>query len=318
MSWVSHALDFEQPLVLLEEQIAALTALPDMTQEVAFLKEQLRLKTENIYAQLTAWQKVQVARHGARPQSPDYIAMIFKDFDALKGDRLYGQDPALVTGLGELPHGQTVLLIAQRKGKNLEQRLEYHFGMMHPEGYRQAARLAQLAEKFHIPIVTLIDTPGAYAGVGAEERGQSRAIAHNLALFSQLKVPIINIVIGEGCSGGALGIGVGDRLLMLQYSYFATISPEGCAAILFKSAEKTPQMAEMMKITAADLYAAALIDGIIEEPLGGAHRAPEIMAQTLAERLEKEISLLQQLSQEDLVRRRYHKIMQHSELIDVL
>lgn len=308
MAWFENGLPFEQPLVYLEQKIAELSTLPQMQKEVALLKQQLSVKTQEIFGKLTAWEKIQLARHPARPQSLDYIKMIFKDFDVLHGDRLYGDDKALIAGLTELANGQTVLVLAQQKGKNLTERLERHFGMMHPEGYRKAGRLAQMAEKFNIPIITLIDTPGAYAGVGAEERGQSGAIAENLKLFSQLSVPIINIVIGEGCSGGALGIGVGDKLLMLQYAYFSTISPEGCASILFKSPERAPQMAEMLKITASELYEQKIIDGVIEEPVGGAHRDPAAMAATLSKALILELELLLQQTPEQRVLNRYEKI----------
>lgn len=308
MAWFDNALPFEQPLVYIEQKIAELSAVPQMQQEGAFLKKQLAFKTQEIFGNLSSWEKIQLARHAARPQSLDYIKMIFKDFDMLHGDRLYGDDKALIAGLAELANNQTVLVLAQQKGKNLAERLERHFGMMHPEGYRKAGRLAQMAEKFNIPIITLIDTPGAYAGVGAEERGQSGAIAENLKLFSQLSVPIINVVLGEGCSGGALGIGVGDKLFMLQYSYFSTISPEGCASILFKSSEKAPQMAEMLKITASELYEQKIIDGVIEEPVGGAHRDPAAMAATLSATLISELELLLKKTPEQRVSTRYEKI----------
>lgn len=308
MAWFENALPFEQPLVYIEKKIAELSAMPQMQQEVVLLKQQLAFKTQEIFGSLTAWEKIQLARHAARPQSLDYIKMIFKDFDVLHGDRLYGDDKALIAGLAELPNGQTVLVLAQQKGKNLAERLERNFGMMHPEGYRKAGRLAQMAEKFHIPIITLIDTPGAYAGIGAEERGQSGAIAENLKLFSQLSVPIINVVLGEGCSGGALGIGVGDKLLMLQYAYFSTISPEGCATILFKSSEKAPQMAEMLKITASELYEQKIIDGVIDEPLGGAHRDPAAMGATLSATLISELDILLQQEPEQRLLSRYEKI----------
>lgn len=309
MPWYDHALAFEQPLAFLEQKIIELAQQPQMADEKAYLQEQLSHKTQEIFSQLGPWEKIQLARHGARPQSQDYLKAIFQNFDALHGDRVFADDKALIAGLAEMPSGRTVLVLAQQKGRSLEERLMRHFGMMHPEGYRKAGRLAQLADKFGLPLVTLIDTPGAYAGIGAEERGQSAAIAQNLQLFSQLKVPVVNVIIGEGCSGGALGIGVGDRLLMLQYAYFSTISPEGCASILFKSAEKAPQMASMLKITAEDLKQQGLIDRVITEPEGGAHRNLSTMAATLSDVLEEELSALEEIPVPQRRENRYNKLM---------
>lgn len=307
--WYEQALAFEQPLAFLARKIDELKSHKELGAEVSSLQQQLEEKTAEIFSGLSCWEKIQLARHGARPQSQDYLQRIFQQKDLLHGDRVFGDDKALLSGLAELPSGRSVLFLAQQKGQSLEERLMRHFGMMHPEGYRKAGRLAQLAERFGLPIITLIDTPGAYAGVGAEERGQSQAIAENLKLFSQLSVPIINVVIGEGCSGGALGIGVGDRLLMLKYSYFSTISPEGCASILFKSLDQAPRMAQLLKITADELYEQGLIDAVIPEPSGGAHRDYDRMAQILAQTMEEELTTLEKLTSKQRQEQRYEKLM---------
>lgn len=268
---------------------------------------------QKVESELSAWNIVQLARHPLRPQSPDYIASLFDEPDYLYGDRAYGDDPALLSGWATFL-GQPIAFLAQRKGKNLEERMHYNSGMMHPEGYRKALRVAKLAEKFKTPLVCLIDTPGAYSGVEAEKRGQSQAIAENLKIFSTLKTPIINIIIGEGCSGGALGIGVGDRLLMLEYSYFATIAPEGCASILFKSTKRAAQAAQYMGLTAKELLNHNIIDRIVPEPYQGAHLDHKSMMLTMRDVLQEELLLLQKLSVEDLLKKRYEKIMAMGEV----
>jgi acetyl-CoA carboxylase carboxyl transferase subunit alpha len=280
----------------------------NIQEEISRLEGKSRDLTESIFRSLTSWQIVQLARHPQRPYSLDYIPKIFTDFNELHGDRAYADDRALVSGLARLD-GEPVMIIAQQKGRDTKEKLIRNFGMMHPEGYRKALRLAKLAEKFKIPIITLIDTPGAYPGVGAEARGQSEAIARNLLEFSRLKVPVICVVIGEGCSGGALGIGVGDKTLMLQYAYYATISPEGCATILWKSAAKAEEAAEVMGITANRLLKLGLIDEIIPEPLGAAHRNINEMASTLKMNLIQNIKMFQNFSTEKLLKKRYQRWM---------
>ena len=306
-------LDFERPIAELEAKIEEL-CLVDTDTDINISEEINRLElkskdlTRSIFKSLKAWQIVQLARHPLRPYSLDYISRIFTDFDELHGDRLYADDKAMVAGIAKL-NGESVMIIGQQKGRDTKEKVARNFGMPHPEGYRKALRLMQLAERFEIPIITFIDTPGAYPGIGAEARGQSEAIAKNLKLISQLRVPIICVIIGEGCSGGALGIGVGDKIFMLQYSYYATISPEGCAAILWKGAEKAAEAAEIMNITAEKLLNLKLIDGIIPEPLGGAHRDHDIMARELKITLLNALTQLTEIPKDQLVNRRYKRLI---------
>ncbi len=306
-------LDFEQPIAELDAKIEALRLVGsdseiNIGEEITRLQAKSRELTASVFKNLTAWQITQLARHPLRPYSLDYISRIFTDFDELHGDRTFADDHALVGGIARLDD-TPVMIIAQQKGRDTKEKIYRNFGMLHPEGYRRAKRLMETAEKFSLPVITLIDTPGAYPGIDAEARGQSEAIARNLFDMAKLNTPIIAVVIGEGCSGGALGIGVGDRVLMLQYSYYATISPEGCATILFKSAEKASEAAEIMGITADRLLAQGLIDGIIPEPLGGAHRDIEKMAATLKTHLLNNLKLVNSLPKDRLVDLRYKRWM---------
>ncbi len=310
---ILQCLDFERPIAELEAKIEELRlvgsdAEVDIHEIITRLEKKSRAQTVSIFKKLTAWQIVQLARHPQRPYALDYIERLFTDFDELHGDRAFADDTAIVGGLARLD-GRPVMVIGEQKGRDTKEKISRNFGMPHPEGYRKALRLARLAEKFHVPIITLIDTPGAYPGIGAEARGQSEAIARNLFEFSQLQVPIICVVIGEGCSGGALGIGVGDATLMLQYAYYATISPEGCATILWKSAEKAAEAADVMGITAQRLLALGLIDEIVPEPLGGAHRAVDEMAQTLKEALCHRLKSVENQTVEKMRAQRYDKLM---------
>ena len=278
-------LDFEQPIAELEARIDALKFVGDdselnISEEIERLKNQSESLTRNIFSSLTAWQIAQLARHPQRPYALDYIERCCTDFQELHGDRMYADDHSLVGGLARL-QGEPVVVIGHQKGRDTKERIWRNYGMARPEGYRKALRLMRLAEKFELPLITLIDTPGAYAGIGAEERGQSEAIARNLFAMSGLEIPIVSLVIGEGGSGGALAIGVADRVLMLQYSIYSVISPEGCASILWKSAEKAEVAAETMGITAERLQKLALVDEVIPEPLGGAHRDPQTMAESV-------------------------------------
>lgn len=306
-------LEFEQPIAELDAKIEALRLVGtdseiNIKDEITRLQAKSRELTEHVFRNLSAWQITQLARHPLRPYSLDYITRIFEDFDELHGDRAFADDEAVVGGIARL-NGMPVMIIGQQKGRDTKEKIRRNFGMLHPEGYRKALRLMRLAEKFDLPIITLIDTPGAYPGIDAEARGQSEAIARNLYEMSALKTPIIVCVIGEGCSGGALGIGVGDRVLMLKYSYYATISPEGCAAILFKSAEKAPEAAEIMNITADKLLKLGLIDEIVPEPLGGAHRDADKMALILKTYLLKNLQRLLDVPKDQLVEYRYQRWM---------
>lgn len=278
-------LDFEQPIAELEAKIDELRYVGDdsevnINDEVARLKAKSESLTRSIFSKLTAWQIAQVARHPMRPYTADYLLEIAPDFQELHGDRMYADDPAIVGGLARIGD-RPVMIIGHQKGRDTKERVRRNYGMPKPEGYRKAQRLMLLAEKFGLPIVTFIDTPGAYPGVGAEERGQSEAIARSLYLMAGLRTPVVCVVIGEGGSGGALAIGVGDRLIMLQYSIYSVISPEGCASILWKSADKAEEAAEAMRITAPQLESFGLVDEVLEEPLGGAHRDPRFMAESL-------------------------------------
>ncbi len=305
-------LDFEQPIAELEAKIDELRYVGDdseinINDEVARLKEKSESLTKNIFAKLSPWQVTRVARHESRPYTQDYLDIIAPDFQELHGDRMYADDPAIVGGIGRVD-GQAVMFIGHQKGRDTKERVRRNYGMPKPEGYRKAQRLMRMAEKFSIPVVTFIDTPGAYPGVGAEERGQSEAIAHSLYLMAGLKTPIISVVIGEGGSGGALAIGVGDKLLMLQYSIYSVISPEGCASILWKSAEKAEDAAEAMRITAANLNEFGLVDEVLSEPLGGAHRNPKAMAEVIRNALISSLEELAQLSTDQLLERRQQRL----------
>ncbi len=304
-------LDFEKPILELEKKIKDMKDFAagenlEISSEIRVWEKKLEKLQREVYSKLTAWQKVQLARHPLRPQTLDYVSLIFTDFIELHGDRNFGDDKASVCGWGKLD-GKHFMLIGQQKGKDTKQKLYRNFGMMHPEGYRKALRLMQLASRFRKPILILIDTPGAFPGLGAEERGQAQAIAFNLKEMSTLKVPVIIVIIGEGASGGALGIGVGDKILMLENSWYSVISPEGCAAILWRDASRAPQAAEALKLTAQDLLELKVIDKIIKEPLGGAHRNPVEQAQILKKEVLKALEELQALTPPELIERRIQK-----------
>jgi acetyl-CoA carboxylase carboxyl transferase subunit alpha len=305
-------LDFEQPIAELEAKIDELRYVGDdseinINEEVARLKVKSESLTKNIFAKLTPWQVARVARHESRPYTQDYLDIIAPDFQELHGDRMYADDPAIIGGIGRID-GRAVMFIGHQKGRDTKERVRRNYGMPKPEGYRKAQRLMRMAEKFSLPIVTFIDTPGAYPGVGAEERGQSEAIAYSLYLMSGLRTPIICVVIGEGGSGGALAIGVGDKLLMLQYSIYSVISPEGCASILWKSAERAEEAAEAMRITATSLNEFGLVDEVLPEPLGGAHRNPDAMAEVIRNALLSNLDELTQLSTEQLLENRQKRL----------
>ena len=309
-------LDFEQPIAELEAKIEALQSTHDEHDSINITKELTQLQQKNdkmlqdVYEKLSAWQISQVARHPQRPYTLDYIKHLFTDFEELHGDRAFADDPAIVGGMARF-EGNPVMVIGHQKGRDVKERQYRNFGMPRPEGYRKALRLYRLAEKFNLPIITLIDTPGAYPGIGAEERGQSEAIARNLYVMSELKTPIIGIIIGEGGSGGALALGVVDQLLMLQYSTYSVISPEGCASILWKSAAKAPEAAETLAITADKLKTLGLIDVIVAEPLGGAHRAPDVLMQTLRRTLKEHLAKLQVKPLDKLLATRYDRLMNY-------
>jgi acetyl-CoA carboxylase carboxyl transferase subunit alpha len=306
-------LDFEQPIAELEAKIDELRLVGDdhevnISEEIARLETKSRSLTESIFSSLNSWQISQMARHPLRPYFLDYAERIFTEFQELHGDRAYADDKAIIGGIARLD-GKPVMLIGHQKGRDTNEKILRNFGMPRPEGYRKAMRFMQMAERFHLPIFTFIDTPGAYPGVGAEERGQSEAIARNLLVMSNLKTPIICTVIGEGGSGGALAIGVGDHVQMLQYSTYSVISPEGCASILWKSAEKASDAAEAMGITAHRLKELGLIDEVIEEPLGGAHRNMEAMTEVLGEHLRSTLLSLEEMPLEQLLETRYKRLM---------
>ncbi len=308
---LQSALDFERPIVELEQKILDLEELAeqthmDLTNEVRPLKELRDKLLAQIFESLTPWQRVRLARHPLRPITGDYLDLIFEDVVELHGDKLYSDDRAIMTALARLGD-ERVMLIAHRKGKTTEERLATNWGCAHPEGYRKALQKMKLAEKFGVPLVTLINTPGAYPGIGAEERGQAAAIARNILEMSKLRVPVVSCVIGEGGSGGALGIGVCDRLLMLEYSYYSVISPEGCAAILWKDGEKAEAAATALKITSRDLDALGLIDEVVPEPLGGAHRDRFRTAISLRDRILFNIKELKKLPVDRLVESRYER-----------
>ena len=306
-----NGLDFERPVLELEKKIEELKNFTsqkgiDISNEIRRLEERLNQLKTDIYGNLKAWQRVQIARHPQRPYTLDYINMMMVDFIELHGDRVFGDDKAVVTGFAKLG-GEKICVVGHQKGRDIKENLLRNFGCAHPEGYRKTLRIMKLAEKFQIPILSFIDTPGAYPGVGAEERGQAQAIAENLRDMASLGVPIVVIVIGEGGSGGALGIGVGDRILLLENAYYSVISPEGCAAILWKDSSKATEAAEALKLTAKDLLELGIIDEIIAEPLGGAHRDYAVAATNLKEAINRHLNELKQISKEKLSKLRYEK-----------
>ena len=305
-------LDFEQPIAELEAKIDELRFVGDdseinINEEVARLKGKSEALTKSIFSKLSAWQIAQIARHPMRPYTADYLENIAPDFQELHGDRMYADDPAIICGVGRLD-GRPIMFIGHQKGRDTKERVRRNYGMPKPEGYRKAQRVMKMAEKFSLPIVTLIDTPGAYPGVGAEERGQSEAIAHSLYLMASLRTPIVSVVIGEGGSGGALAIGVSDRLLMLQYAVYSVISPEGCASILWKSAEKAEEAAEAMRITAASLNEFGLVDEVLPEPLGAAHRDPAAAADVIRNAILKHLEELDRLDIDQLLESRQRRL----------
>ncbi len=306
-------LEFEQPIAELQAKISELRYVTDdseinISEEISTLEKKAENLTVNIFAKLTPWQISQLSRHPNRPYALDYIERMFTDFEHLHGDRVFTNDHPIIGGIGRL-NGKPVMVIGQQKGRDTREKIKRNFGMVRPEGYRKALRLMKLAEKFKMPLITLIDTPGAYPGIGAEERGQSEAIARNLYTLADLKTPVICTIIGEGGSGGALAICVGDRIDMLQYATYSVISPEGCASILWKSADKAPLAAEAMGITASRLHALKLVDNIIAEPLGGAHRNHDQIANTLKHSLIENIETLESVSIDKLLDQRYQKLM---------
>ncbi|MDO6840394.1 acetyl-CoA carboxylase carboxyl transferase subunit alpha [Paraglaciecola chathamensis] len=308
-------LDFEKPIADLEAKIEGLRLVNQggefdisIEEEITKLREKSAEMSKKIFADLGAWQVSQLARHPMRPYTLDYIPRIFSEFDELAGDRAFADDKAIIGGLAMLDE-QPIMVIGHQKGRDTKEKVKRNFGMPKPEGYRKALRLMEMAERFNLPIITFIDTPGAYPGVGAEERGQSEAIARNLKVMAGLKVPIICTVIGEGGSGGALAVGVGDRVNMMQYSTYSVISPEGCASILWKSAEKAPQAAEAMGVAAGQIKELGLINTIVEEPLGGAHRDHDIAAANLKATIKQQLAQLRSLSVDELLGQRYERLM---------
>ncbi|HYR05871.1 MAG TPA: acetyl-CoA carboxylase carboxyltransferase subunit alpha [Gallionella sp.] len=314
-------LDFESPIAELEDKIEQLRYVQDdsaldIADEISRLSKKSEVLTKDIYAKLTPWQISQVSRHPQRPYTLDYISYLFTDFEELHGDRAFADDKAIVGGLARF-NGQSVMVIGHQKGRDTKEKITRNFGMPRPEGYRKALRLMRLAEKFGIPIITFIDTPGAYPGVGAEERGQSEAIGRNLYEMTELRVPIICTVIGEGGSGGALAIAVGDALLMMQYSTYSVISPEGCASILWKSAEKAPDAAETLGITATRLKTLGLVDKVINEPLGGAHRDYAATMQNVKKALQDVLKTVQNKPLSNLLQDRFNRLMSYGKFKEV-
>jgi acetyl-CoA carboxylase carboxyl transferase subunit alpha len=310
-------LDYEQPIAELEAKIDELRYMSNdsdlnITEEIQKLQDKSVSLTESIFSDLTPWQTTQMARHPQRPYTLDYIERIITDFEELHGDRTYADDAALITGIGRL-NDRSVVVIGHQKGRDTKEKVARNFGMPRPEGYRKALRIMKMAERFGMPVVTFIDTPGAYPGIGAEERGQSEAIARNLFEMSQLKTPIISTVIGEGGSGGALAIGVGDHLMMLEYSVYSVISPEGCASILWKSAEKAAEAATTLGITSERLHSLGLVDQVIKEPLGGAHRDLDDTAERVKDAIEVKLRELESLSTDDLVAQRQQRLLSYGE-----
>ena len=313
-------LDFEQPIADLVAKIEQLRFVQDdpavdLSGEIARLEKKCQSLTRDLYAKLTPWQIAQVARHPQRPYTLDYARHVFTDFQELHGDRAYADDKAIVGGLARF-NGQSCVVIGHQKGRDTKEKIHRNFGMPRPEGYRKALRLMRTAEKFGLPVFTFVDTPGAYPGIGAEERGQSEAIGHNIYVMAELKVPIIATVIGEGGSGGALAIAVGDQVLMLQYATYSVISPEGCASILWKSAEKAAVAAEAMGITADRLKALGLVDKVVAEPVGGAHRDHREMAVTLKRALQEALRQVADLSPAELVDKRFERLMEYGRFKD--
>lgn len=309
-----NSLDFEQPIVDLEAKIEELRRVEsagefDLQSEIEKLKLKSQKLTREIFSSLSAWQITQLARHPARPHTLDYIPLIFSDFQELSGDRMFGDDRAIVAGLARLG-GAGVVVVGHQKGRDTREKVRRNFGMPRPEGYRKSQRIMNLAARFGLPVITLIDTPGAYPGIDAEERGQSEAIARSIALMADLPVPIISVVIGEGGSGGALAIGVCDRLLMLEYATYSVISPEGCASILWKSAEKAQVAAEAMKLTSSGLKTNNLVDDIVSEPLGGAHRDPTKTAEDIKGAVIRHLAELKQLEIEEVLAQRYTRLQE--------
>ncbi len=308
---MANGLDFEKPILELELKIAELKSLAsdgsiNLSAEIKTLEARLEKVKKEIFDSLTPWQKIQIARHPKRPYTTDYIHMIMVDFVELHGDRMFQDDKAMIGGFAKID-GEKVMVIGHQKGRDTKENLMRNFGSAHPEGYRKAMRLMKLAEKFNAPIVTFIDTPGAYPGIGAEERGQANSIAHNLMEMISLKVPVVVVVIGEGGSGGALGIGIGDRVYVMENAYYSVISPEGCAAILWKDRLKAPEAAEVLKLTAKDLIKLEIIDGEIPEPMGGAHRDPEKTAQAVKKCIKKALKELKTVPVDKLLEKRYKK-----------
>jgi acetyl-CoA carboxylase carboxyl transferase subunit alpha len=308
-------LDFEQPIAELEAKIQDLRFVSDdaevnIQEEIQRLEEKCLALTESIFSKLKPWQVSQLSRHPRRPYTLDYVPQLFTEFVELRGDRAFADDSAIIGGPARL-EGRPVMVIGHQKGRLTKEKVQRNFGMPRPEGYRKALRLMEMAERFRLPVLTFIDTPGAYPGVGAEERGQSEAIARNLLVMARLNTPIIATVIGEGGSGGALAIGVGDATMMLQYSTYSVISPEGCASILWKSADKAPEAAEALGITSERLLELGLVDRVIDEPLGGAHRAPEIMASRIKSALLETLEQLDGLDPERRLERRYRRLMDY-------
>lgn len=308
-------LEFEQPIAELQKKIEELRYVTDgsdinLGDEINRLEAKTRLLTEQIFSKLTPWQIAQVARHPSRPYALDYVAAMFTEWEELHGDRHFADDPAIVSGIARLD-GRPVAVVGQQKGRDTKERIYRNFGSARPEGYRKALRVMQLAEKFQMPVISLIDTAGAYAGISAEERNQSEAIARNLFELSRLRTPVIAVVVGEGGSGGALAIGVADHVMMLQYAIYSVISPEGCASILFKKSERAKDAAEAMRITAPDLLGFGLIDEILAEPLGGAHQDIPAMAAALKQRLTEHLQRLTQMPLTELLAERYRRLMNY-------
>jgi acetyl-CoA carboxylase carboxyl transferase subunit alpha len=315
-----HFLEFEQPIAELDAKIEELRYVQnesavDISEEISRLDEKSQQLTKEIYGRLTPWQVTQIARHPQRPYTLDYVNDLFTDFQELHGDRAFADDLSIVGGLARF-NGQACMVIGQQKGRDTKERALRNFGMSRPEGYRKALRLMQLAEKFRMPVFTFVDTPGAYPGIGAEERGQSEAIGHNIFEMAQLEVPIVVTIIGEGGSGGALALSVGDQVLMLQYSVYSVISPEGCASILWKTAERASEAAEALGITAHRLKALGLIDKIVSEPVGGAHRDPKAMSAALKRALGDALRQVADLKPKELLDRRYERLQSYGRFAD--
>ena len=317
MRALSNSLDFEKPILELEARIQKLESSGKRSDLAAIkeLRKDLESLKQEIFSNLSAWETVQVARHPDRPQTSDYVEFMTEDFVELHGDRTFSDDRAIVTGFATVD-GHKIALIGQQKGKSTKEKIACYFGCAHPEGYRKALRIMKMAAKFGMPVVTLIDTPGAYPGIGAEERGQAQIIAVNLLEMARLRTPAINIVIGEGGSGGALGIGVGDRFAILEHAYYSVISPEGCAAILWKTGENAAEAAEALKLTAKSLHELGIADDIIPEPLGGAHRDPKQTALNVKKQILKYIKELKKLSIEDLLESRYRKLRSIGQVLE--